>query len=234
MNLAILLAAGSSLRFSSRTPKQLISLGGKPLFCHSLEAFEAHPDISGILVVTQEKYVDKMKAICREAGYLKVLDVIHGGPTRQSSSFEALKHLQGRVSPDDLVLIHDAARPLLSERVISDNIEVAQDGQAVVTAIPCVDTICESKNKMTISANLDRNLLYQVQTPQTFRYETIYQAHHHAFTNQIFVSDDAQLIVNQKLPVYFAKGEQMLMKVTTREDLASVKVLLKKRGKSNG
>lgn len=234
MNIAIILAAGNSLRFSSRTPKQLICLGGKPLFCHSLEAFESHPDISGILLVTQEKFLEKMQTMCQEAGYRKVLAVIPGGPTRQSSSFEGLKFLQNRISSEDIVLIHDAARPLLSERIITENIDMALDTQAVVTAIPCVDTICESKNKTLISANLDRNLLYQVQTPQTFRFVTILKAHQYAFSNHLLASDDAQLLVNQNIPVHIAKGDHELMKITTREDLAAIKIYFKKRGKNNG
>ena len=234
MNIAIILAAGSSLRFSSRTPKQLVRLGAKPLFCHSIESFENHSDINGILIVTQEKFIGKMKAICKDAHYKKVIDIIPGGPTRQSSSFEALKFLQNRLSNDDLVLIHDAARPLLSENVITDNLEMAINNQAVVTAIPCVDTICESKNKSTISANLDRNLLYQVQTPQTFHYETILKAHQYAFANHVLVSDDAQLLVNQNIPVSFAKGDRALLKITTKEDLAAIKIFFKKWGKNNG
>jgi len=234
MNIAIILAAGSSLRFSSRTPKQLIRLVDKPLFCHSLESFEAHPDIHGILIVTQDKFIEKMRAICKDANYKKVIDIISGGPTRQSSSFEALKFLQNRLSKDDLVLIHDAARPLLPESVISENIELGLSNQAAVTAIPCVDTICESKNKGTISANLDRSQLYQVQTPQTFRYETILKAHQYAFFNHVLASDDAQLLVNQNIPVYLAKGDRSLLKITTREDLAAAKIFYKKWGKNNG
>ncbi len=234
MNIAIILAAGSSLRFSSRTPKQLIRLGDKPLFCHSLESFEAHREIDGIVIVTQEKFIEKMRSICKEAKYKKVIDIIPGGPTRQSSSFEALKFLENRLSKDDLVLIHDAARPLLPDNVISENIELGLNNQAVVTAIPSVDTICESKNKATISANLDRSLLYQVQTPQTFRFETILKAHQYAFFNHVLVSDDAQLLVNQNIPVFLAKGDRVLFKITTREDLASAKIFYKKWGKYNG
>lgn len=227
MNIAIILAAGSSIRFSPGTPKQFVRIAGKPLLCYSLEAFEAHSEIGKILIVTQERYIKKTQAIVDNFGYDKVIDIIPGGATRQASSLEALKYLQYMATSEDIVLIHDAARPLLPQKVITENITLARKHGAAVTAVPCLDTICESEDGAILSKNLDRNTLFQAQTPQSFRFGTIFDAHREALIKHLSVSDDAQLLVDRKRPVYLAKGDRFLIKITTREDLAIIKQWLK-------
>ncbi len=232
MNLAIILAAGSGVRFSSSTPKQFITVGGKPLFCHSVEAFEKHPEIDKILIVTLERFIQKTQAICEKRGYDKVIDVIAGGSTRQTSSFEAMQYLQYVLSENDTVLIHDAARPLLPQRVISEHLSLAHDYPGVITTLPCTDTICESSDGKALSKNLDRKKLYLAQTPQSFRFGILWKAHQQARDRHRTVTDDAQLLVEQNLPVAMAQGDARLLKVTTQEDLAIIRQWLKEMDKN--
>ena len=158
----------------------------------------------------------------------KVRDIIAGGDTRQASSYEAIKLLEKRAHPSDVIVIHDAARPLVSKRIILNNIRGALNYGAVDTAIPASDTIVKSREGTYLDEIPRRQELYMGQTPQSFRFEMIQRAHHLAHQEGVVnATDDCQLLVRQGMAVALVEGDKLNFKITTVEDLMLFKALLK-------
>lgn len=232
MNIAIILAAGNSTRLKGKTPKQLLNLDGKPVSFYSLVAFQQHPSIDSILVVTKPELFVSFSKLVKKYQLTKVSAIIAGGTTRQSSVFNALAFLDPNLHHSDIVLIHDAARPFITKKIISDNINVTKKKAAVETAIPCADTISVSKNGKIISGVLERSELYQAQTPQSFAFGLILKAHQKAlFENWSNVTDDAQLVLRFGHVVALVEGAKNNFKITTHEDLVLAKQIVSKRNK---
>ncbi|MCR5184884.1 MAG: 2-C-methyl-D-erythritol 4-phosphate cytidylyltransferase [Bacilli bacterium] len=226
MNIAIVLAAGSGTRMGQQ--KQFIMVNEKPLFVYSLEAFDFHPLIHKILLVVPSNDVDRVSSFLKEYPLRKMVGVIAGGNSRQESTFLALKYLKEKnVKDDDIVLIHDAARPLVSQKIIEDNIYLTQKYGAVETACKAVDTLVISKNNQTVDHTLNRDEIYQSQTPQSFLFNLIYQAHNlrqgESFT------DDAGLVKSMGNEVYIVEGDKYNFKITTPTDLDIFEAIINKR-----
>ena len=170
MNFALILAAGSGSRMgNSDRPKQFLPIYGKPLMVHTIEAFEMHDEIDGVVIVTNESYIDQVKVWCKQYDLSKVKAVVAGGNSRQISVYNGLIALKEIANDSDIVLIHDAARPLISSKIISSNIEACKKYDAVDTVIKATDTIIVSKDNETLSSIPNRSELYQGQTPQSFK-----------------------------------------------------------------
>lgn len=226
MNIAIILAGGSGTRMGSDVPKQFLDIYGKPLVVHTLESFDINQDVDFIAVVCKEEWIEEIKIWIRKYGINKVKWIIEGGKTRQESIYNALLELE--CGNDDIVLIHDAARPLVSQRIITENIKYANKYGAVDTVIPSPDTIVESKNNNIIEKIPNRKYLYLGQTPQSFRFELIKKAHLSAIkNNKLDATDDCQLILDLNEEVFLVKGDKLNFKITTFEDLILFKALVK-------
>lgn len=223
MNIALILASGSGTRMVGLdTPKQFCLVNNKPLFLYSVEAFEKNMSIDAIVVVTQSNFVGKVQNICDENALFKVRLVTAGGETRQESVFKGLKAIKEFAQDDDIILIHDSARPLVSQEIIDNNIKGCEKFGAVETAVKTNDTIVKAGESNEV---LDRSNLYQVQTPQTFRYSIILKAHQQALKKGITsATDDAQLVEG----VQIVNGESTNFKITTIQDLKLFEALLKK------
>ena len=230
MNIGLILAAGSGSRMGNADkPKQFLPIYGKPLMIHTIEAFEVHEEIDAIVIVTNQDYVEQVKVWCKQYDLLKVKAVVAGGEERQISVYNGLQAVKNIAkSDDDIVLIHDAARPLISQRIISDNIEVCAKYGAVDTVIKASDTIVRSKNNESISDIPLRKELYQGQTPQTFKLSLILDAHEQARKNNLpDVTDDAKLVLSLGKEVRLVEGSKQNFKITTFDDLMMLKALLK-------
>lgn len=229
MNIAIILAAGSGTRMGNASvPKQFLMIYNKPIVVHTIEQFEMHFDIDEIVVVTKKDYIDEIKVWIRQFDLSKVHHVVEGGDTRQASVYNGLLAIAPFAKDDDIVLIHDSARPLVNGRIISDNIEGALRYGAVDTVIPSADTIIHSQDGEKIDDVPLRKELFLGQTPQSFRYEKIIKAHQEAIKNHIEnASDDAQLIRKNQGEVYLVNGDRLNFKITTFDDLMMLKALLK-------
>lgn len=225
-NIALITAAGQGTRLQGfGLPKQFIRVNGKPLLIYSVEAFNKCESIDEIYVVTSEEYIEEVERLCRQYGINKLKAVIEGGQTRQQSVFNGLMALSERkTADDDVILIHDGARPLVDESIIKDNIEACLKYDAVETVIPATDTIIMSKEGQIIDEIPNRNGLYQVQTPQTFKFKLIFDAHKR-FENIQIATDDAQLVHNLGKQVHLVKGNKKNLKITTIEDLNIMKSL---------
>ena len=223
--IALVLAAGVGSRMNNDTPKQFIPVNGKPLLIYSLSTFNNHEDINDIYIVTSEDNVDKVKAIVDEYNLNKVRDIIVGGKTRQESVYRGLLGIHNP-SNDDIILIHDSARPNVTNEIIENNILVCENHNAVNTVLPVSDSLVERDGKTTI----DRSNVLTVQTPQTFRYGLILEAHQKALKENITnAGDDAVLVTNLGVSVELVEGSKLNFKVTTSEDLEMLKALLERK-----
>ena len=167
MNIALVLAAGSGTRMNADQPKQFIVVNGKPLFIYSVEKFQNNQNIDAIVIATNKENIAKVEDLIK--GYSKVKLVIAGGETRQQSVYNGIQEIAKLITSEkDLILIHDSARPLVSDAIIDENIALGKRYGAVDTVVQASDTIINSKNKETINETLNRSALYQAQTPQTF------------------------------------------------------------------
>ena len=224
----VILAAGSGSRTGLSTPKQFLPLGGKTVLEHSVQTFNDHPGIDQVVIVTATEFIDRVKDLVKKNNWTKVTAVLPGGKERFDSSLVAVRHFKD--NPDMVMLFHDAARPLVSERIITDTLKAMEKYNAVDVAIPTVDTIvkCDSQGKEMESVQ-DRNLLWRMQTPQGFRQKTIEEAYRIALKDPQFTATDDCGTVLRYLPdekVGIVRGSERNIKLTYADDLSLLEVLL--------
>ena len=228
MNIALVLAGGTGIRMATETPKQFFNVGGMPLVLYSLTAFNAHEDIDAIYIVCREDWQQKLNSLLKKNKINKFASFVLPGETRRESSFNGLAKIREACSDTDIVLIHDAARPIFDQRVISDCIMAAEKFGACTASIKCVDTVMVSKDGKTAHHISNRDELFYIQTPQAFRLGLIVEAHEKYNQNsELNVTDDCSLILELGKPVYFVEGDKRNIKVTTKEDLILLDAMLK-------
>jgi len=228
---AAVLGGGVGQRLGAALPKQLLTLGGTTLIEHCVAAFEAAPGIDEILVVMARGYTGKVEAMLADAGYRKVTAVIEGGATRPDSTRVALAAIAaasgaGPVSgagPGDCgVLLHDAARPLVDQRIIADCVAALRVKDAAGVAVPASDTMVVTGHGVMQSMPR-RETLHRCQTPQCFRLSVISRAHELAAADPRFSpTDDCGVVMRYlpDVPVHIVPGSERNIKVTYPQDLA--------------
>lgn len=228
MNIGVILAAGSGSRTGLATPKQFLPLGGKTVLEHSVQTFNNHPGIDEVVIVTAAEFIERVQAIVKANGWTKVSAVLAGGKERFDSSLAAVRHFAD--NPDAVMLFHDAARPLVSERIISDAIKAMERYDAVDVAIPAVDTIVQCNREGTHMESIqDRNLLWRMQTPQGFRQRTIQEAYRIALQDpQFTATDDCGTVLRylKDVKVGIVRGSERNIKLTYADDLSLLEFLL--------
>ncbi|WMJ23883.1 2-C-methyl-D-erythritol 4-phosphate cytidylyltransferase [Paludicola sp. MB14-C6] len=218
MNIALVLAGGIGLRMKTERPKQFMPLLGKPVISHSLLSFQQHSLIDAMYIVCHKEWIDQMNVLFDPVyGFSKLKAVVSGGNSRRESSYLGLKEIANKYHKSDIVLIHDAARPNLSQKIITDNINAATKFGACVTAIPATDTMFISKDGKLIHGVPKRSAMFAAQTPQSFQLENILNAHE-AVSQDEEVTDDAGLLLKLDLPVALVEGDKKNIKLTTEED----------------
>jgi 2-C-methyl-D-erythritol 4-phosphate cytidylyltransferase len=223
---AVLLAGGVGSRAGLGMPKQFAELHGRTILEHSLAALHDHPSIGGVLLVMAPGYADAARVIT--ARYPRVLDVIDGGAERSDSTVRALAWLDARGLTSDL-LIHDAARPLLTGDVIDRCIAALAEHVAVGVAVPSSDTVFRTDPSGRVVEVPPRSELWRAQTPQGFRLATLRAAYDAALADPAFVATDDCSVVLRYLPdvaVTVVLGDERNMKVTGPLDLAIAERLL--------
>lgn len=211
----IVVAAGSGTRMGGSVPKQFLEIGGIPVLTRAVTAFFQHPFVDDIFIITRSEY----KAYCEqeilEPYGLKVTGILAGGTERQDSVGKGLDGL----SPDtELVLIHDGARPFVSQQIITDSVKEAANHQAAVVAVPVKDTIKRCELDVFVDTPR-RQGLYQVQTPQSFSVQLLKRAFAQARQDKFLGTDDSILVERLDQKVYLVKGDYQNIKITTADDL---------------
>lgn len=223
---AVVLAAGSGLRFDPANPKQLVSLAGTPIVGWSIAAFERNPRVTDILVVANAQVRPAIERLITTAGYTKVQAVIDGGAERSDSTEAALRMLASHNVPADAkVLIHDSVRPFVSQHEIDGCIDALDEFKAATVACPSTDTILLTQDlgdRETVVQVPERRHSFRAQTPQAFRFETIRTAYSLAADDPDFrPTDDTRVVVDYlpNEPVAIVGGSPLNMKVTTQDDM---------------
>lgn len=220
---AVVLAAGQGKRMKSGVAKQYLLLKEKPVIWYSLEAFEKSPVDEVILVTGKEEMAWVREHIVEQYGFKKVTAVVAGGAERYHSVYGGLSALDGHGREPDLVLIHDGARPLVSEEVIWRTMEAAWEYGACAAAVPVKDTVKVADENQFAETTLDRSLLWQIQTPQAFRFGLVKAAYDCLMSDpalQKGITDDAMVVERMTSEkVKLVMGDYRNIKVTTPEDM---------------
>lgn len=224
---ALLIAGGIGARMGQDIPKQFLSVDDKPVIVYTMEAFQRHPRIDSIAVVCVEGWENALWAYARQFGIAKLDIVVPGGENGQSSIRNGVFALEKRYPADDIVLIHDAIRPMVSEEVITDCIEVTERYGNAVTVIPCAEAMLTTDDALVSTGQYPRDGLKRTQTPQGFRIGDICQLHRNALEAGITNSvASCTLMVEMGKQVHFSKGSERNVKLTTVEDIDIFKALL--------
>lgn len=221
MNIAILLAGGSGSRFGADRPKQFLEVNGCTVLEHSIRAFHGSPLIDEMVVITRADFVDEVRQIA--SAYPKVKHVRPGGKERYHSTLSALEVC---TDADDLLLIHDAVRPLVSEAIISRCIHALEEYEAIGVAMPSTDTIVRVDENDCIVETLPRVVLRNMQTPQGFRQRVLRQAFDLGLADPNFAPTDDCGVVRTYLPhvpIKIVEGEATNIKITYPKDLEMIK-----------
>lgn len=227
MNVALLIAGGSGQRMNQDIPKQFIHVNDKPVIVYTMEAFQKHPNIKKICVVCIEGWEEVLKAYAKQFGITKLEWVVKGGKNGQESIKNGVDVLQKHIKEDDLVLVHDAIRPMISQEIISESISKCSLYGSAVTVIPCVEAIVLSEDARESNGIIDRNRLQRTQTPQTFPLKKLVWAHREAASRGITNSvATVTLMIELGEKVYFSAGSEKNIKLTTTDDLEIFKALL--------
>lgn len=223
---AVVLAAGFGTRFDPDNPKQLVSVGGKPIVCWSIEAFERCGRVSDIVVVVNPKVRSAVESLIGDMGYTKVRVIIDGGAERMDSTAAALDTLAAAGIPDDAkILIHDAVRPFVEQSSIEGSIDALDQFTAATVAYASTDTVLLTEDLgdvKVVKSVPDRPNTFRAQTPQSFRFATIRRAYELAASDPDFhPTDDTRVVVDYlpDEPVAIVSGSETNLKITTLEDV---------------
>jgi len=220
---AIIVAAGTGRRFGAELPKQFVMLNSKPVLAHTVEKFENCDLIDEIIIVAPIDFLEHTKACCLK----KVTKIVSGGETRQTSVFNGLKAVD---ELSQIVLIHDGARPLVSINDIEASIICAESEGACVLGVKTKSTIKSVNESGFVSKTLTRDSLYEIQTPQAFKKDLIFNAYKKAEKKGFLATDDSALAEHFGAKVKVIEGSYSNIKITTEEDLLFVQMLTLDKG----
>ncbi|MDE3188276.1 MAG: 2-C-methyl-D-erythritol 4-phosphate cytidylyltransferase [Acidobacteriota bacterium] len=228
----ILPAAGLGTRMAGPQPKQFLALDGVPILIHSLRAFASVEQVTGIYVAVRKPEMERVEAQVAEYGFAGRVRVVEGGDSRQESVAHALAALPAE--PDDIVLVHDAVRPLIDAATIERTIEAVKEHGAAIVGLPAVDTIKQVERAAhcsLITATIPREFVVLAQTPQGFRYSLLQGAFAEATQDGFVGTDEASVVERAGHPVAVVPGSQVNLKITQPGDLELAEFYLRQRGR---
>lgn len=227
-NIALIIAGGVGARMGQDIPKQFLNVHDKPVIIYTLEVFQKHPNIDAIEVVCLDGWHEILRAYAKQVGITKLENIVSGGATGLQSIRNGLYDLATRYSDDDdIVLIHDAIRPMVSAEIISDNIRVCREYGNAITVVPCTSVMLKTFDGVTSGGQVHRDNLKITQTPQTFFLKEILAVHKEAIEkgiNDSIASCSLYIELGKKL--YLSIGSEKNIKLTTAEDLEIFEALL--------
>ena len=224
--MALIPAAGRGLRMGSSVEKPYFMVGDRPVLAHTLDAFDRCPVVDGyLLVVAPDRQDDCREQVVERFGYERVCGIVSGGETRQASVYMGLRALD---SDTDIVVVHDGARPCIEPALITASVTRCRQDGAILVAVPVKDTVKVAHDGV-VTSTLDRSTLWLAQTPQTFSYPLLCDAHERARADGYIGTDDAALVERTGHSVMILPGDYNNIKVTTLEDLNVVDRTLRHR-----
>jgi 2-C-methyl-D-erythritol 4-phosphate cytidylyltransferase len=228
----ILPAAGLGTRMAGPQPKQFLALDGVPILVHSLRAFAAVERVTAIYVAVRKPEMERVEAQIAEYGFAGRVRVVEGGDNRQESVSHALAALPAEA--DDIVLVHDAVRPLIDAVTIDRTIDAVAEYGAAIVGLPAVDTIKQverTAHGALITSTIPREYVVLAQTPQGFRYGLLQRAFAEATADGFIGTDEASVVERAGNPVAVVHGSQVNLKITQPGDLELAEFYLRQRGR---
>lgn len=224
MNVAVILAGGKGLRLGSKVPKQMLMLGSKPVISWSVDTFHKISLIDKMIIVSEKNLINDMKNLFPVMHYPKIFSFVEGGIERSDSSYNAL--ISSEFDANDIFLFHDAARPFISEDIITGLIEKVKISGACGTYVKSTDTIAIVDDSIIVSIP-ERKKVYSAQTPQGFRYDLIRKAHQYQKeVKSITITDDVSLVANMGYDVSVIEGSYNNIKITSELDFRFAQFLI--------
>ena len=223
MTTAIIVAAGSGQRFGGETPKQFVEICGRPLICHTLAKFEACADIDRILLVLSISGLVTFAALRVDSEFSKLTGVVEGGATRAESVLKGLEAAEA--AGDDVIVVHDGARPFVSPGDISAVVARASQTGAACLVAEIPDTV-KKVDGQKITGTIDRSTLRRALTPQAFRYEVLARAFEHAGADLTKATDESSLVEQLGVPVAAVEATSQNIKLTQPDDLILAEAIL--------
>ncbi len=223
---ALIPAAGMGKRMGASINKQYLTIGGRPILSRTIERFEKSPRIDGIFLVIPEEEMPYCRANVVESGeFRKILAIVPGGRERSDSVMNGLLALLKTAEPDDLIMIHDGVRPFVTEKMIEESVNAAAASGGAVVAVPAKDTIKVVESGI-ITSTPERKILWQAQTPQTFRFGIIFDAYRKGVASGVAGTDDSSFVEQNGGKVTVIPGDYRNIKITTPEDLLLAEAFL--------
>lgn len=213
--IVIIPSGGKGLRLGTDIPKQYVKVNNKELIAYTIDVFEQCDEIDEIVIAAQKDYFDLLNEIIKKYSFRKVLKIVEGGKERQDSVYNALSSLSA--SNRDLILVHDAARPLLPQKVLLSALQSAENFDNVVVGIKAKDTLIKGSD--SVLSYVDRSEVFYAQTPQIFRYGILKSAMEKAIRKSFLGTDESMLVHKASYKVKLVEGSVFNFKVTTKDDL---------------
>lgn len=232
MNIAVIIAGGSGHRMGQDIPKQFINVYDKPVLIYTLEGFQEHSQIDAIEVVCIDGWHDVLRAYAKQFNITKLKWIVSGGDSGQESIRNGVFHLEGKVSDDDIIVIHDGIRPLVDASVLTDVLLKAKEFGNAVTSMPYNEQIfiVNKNDETTTTQYIPRETLRRVSTPQAYRFNILDKRYHEAFEKKIGIYGSSYtntMMVELGETLHFASGSDKNIKLTTKDDLELFKAYLK-------
>lgn len=225
MNIALIIAGGSGTRMKSQIPKQFITIDEKPIFIYTLEQFENHSEIDHIQLVCRDGWQQAIEDFIEKYKITKVKDIVIGGETRYESIYNGMQSLHW-LQDDDVIIVHDAVRPSVSADGITDTIRVCKENGNSMSVVECTDSMYLKSQAGYTGENVDRSNLVRGQTPEAVTYKRSREMYREAGEKGLQIDSISELQIALGKKVYFAKGSERNLKLTTIEDIALFKALL--------
>lgn len=227
MNIALIVAGGSGQRMKQEIPKQFLNVNDKPVIIYTLEAFQRHPDIDEIGVVCIDGWHDILRAYARQYKISKLTWIVPGGKNGQDSIRNGVLEAERRYGCEDIILIHDAIRPMVSHEIISDCIVQCKRYGSAIAVTPCNTAVLRKSTDISSSEVVPRDQLAMTQTPQAFPIGKLADIHRNALERGITNSvASCTLLIEMGEEVHFSIGSETNIKLTTQDDLKIFKALL--------
>jgi len=219
----VIAAAGSGRRMGTSIHKQFLNIKNKPVLYYTVNAFEKNEKVDSIIIVTGKEDIDNCKDIVLSYSFKKVENIVEGGSERQFSVYNALKSLD---EDTDIVLIHDGARPFIMQEDINKVISSVKEYETGIMAVRSKDTIKVADECGFVKETPDRNLLWNIQTPQGFKLNIIKEAYERAEKEGFLGTDDSSLVERMGIKVRLVEGHYTNIKITTKDDIMVAESIL--------